>query len=81
MTGRGLRTGEGPARSAGELTDAETAGGGLGASWTQQAELTAADGTGDDSFGISAALSGTTAVLGAYGHGSGAGTAYVFANV
>ena len=33
--------------------------------WTQQAELTAADGAADDCFGASVALSGDTALVGA----------------
>jgi hypothetical protein len=36
--------------------------------WTQQAELTASDGVGGDDFGNSAAVSGSTAVVGAYCH-------------
>jgi FG-GAP repeat len=53
-----------------------------GTSWSQQAKLTAADGASTDFFGISVALSGTTAVVGAIGvdeRGSSAGAAYVFA--
>jgi hypothetical protein len=52
--------------------------------WTQQQELTAADGATDDEFGHSVAVSGDTktAVIGAYDHyvGSNAnqGAAYVF---
>jgi hypothetical protein len=41
-------------------------------------ELTAPDGAGGDDFGWAAAVSGTTAILGAYGHDAGAGAAYVF---
>ena len=36
-----------------------------GATWTQQQRLTAADGTASDYFGISVAISGDTAVVGA----------------
>ncbi len=51
-----------------------------GATWTQQAKLTAGDGGGGDQFGTSVAISGDTAVVGAPGHGGGAssGAAYVF---
>jgi hypothetical protein len=53
-----------------------------GTNWTQQAQLTAADGAVDDLFGISVALSGDTAVVGAYADTVGAninqGSAYVF---
>ncbi|MEO7730647.1 MAG: FG-GAP repeat protein, partial [Kofleriaceae bacterium] len=53
-----------------------------GTSWSQQAKLTASDGASVDLFGVSVALSGTTAVVGALGNdqrGSSAGAAYVFA--
>jgi hypothetical protein len=49
-----------------------------GTTWSQQAELTASDGAAGDDFGWSAALSGTTAVVGAYGKNSFTGAAYVF---
>ncbi|MBS1796079.1 MAG: FG-GAP repeat protein, partial [Acidobacteria bacterium] len=53
-----------------------------GAAWTQQAQLTAADGAGNDQFGWSVAISGDTAVVGAYVGTVGAnavqGSAYVF---
>jgi hypothetical protein len=45
-----------------------------GATWWQQAELTASDGAANDFFGGSVALSGSTSVVGA----SGKNTAYVF---
>lgn len=52
-----------------------------GAVWSQQAKLTASDGTTTDYFGGSSSISGTTAVIGAYG-GPGvtttAGAAYVY---
>lgn len=54
---------------------------GGGASWTQQRRLTASDGAADDSFGDSVALSGDTAVIGAWGdsdHGLYSGSSYVF---
>ena len=53
-----------------------------GSFWTQSAELTSSDGAADDDFGLSVALSGTTAVVGALGHTasghSGQGEIYVF---
>ncbi len=52
-----------------------------GSSWSQQAELSASDGDYSDCFGISVAVLGDTALVGAYGHGSpaaGAGSAYAF---
>ena len=51
-------------------------------SWTQQAKLIAADGATGDGFGLSVALSGETALIGAPGHAvegkANAGAAYVF---
>jgi nucleoside-specific outer membrane channel protein Tsx len=52
-----------------------TAGG-----WKQVAELKGSDTVGDDGFGISVAISGTTALVGADGHAKEAGRAYVFTN-
>ena len=49
-----------------------------GVAWTQRAELTASDGTINDRFGYSVALSGDTALVGAPGGNSAAGAAYVF---
>jgi hypothetical protein len=53
-----------------------------GASWTQQAELTANDGAQDDFFGGSVSVSGDTVAVGAFGHTVGGnvdeGAAYVF---
>ncbi|WP_095987402.1 DUF7507 domain-containing protein [Cystobacter fuscus] len=53
-----------------------------GTAWSQQAKLTASDAAALDSFGTSVALSGDTAVVGAYGDdtaaGEDAGSAYVF---
>ena len=50
--------------------------------WTQQAKLTASDAVGQEYFGKSVALSGNTALIGAFGDdhagGNGAGSAYVF---
>ncbi len=44
----------------------------------QQAEFTAADSAAGDYFGVSLALSGSTAVVGAYGRNSYTGAVYVF---
>lgn len=44
----------------------------------QQAKLLASDGAAGDEFGISVALSGDTAVVGAYGDDNRTGAAYVF---
>ncbi len=53
-----------------------------GTTWTQQAQLVASDGAANDEFGVSVALSGDTAVVGAHGDDVGAntnqGSAYVF---
>jgi hypothetical protein len=49
-----------------------------GTTWTQQAQLIAVDGAFNDRFGISVALSGNTAIVGAYGDNNGQGSAYVF---
>jgi hypothetical protein len=52
-----------------------------GTSWTQQAKLLADDGASFDTFGYSVAVSGDTAVIGAYGRddlGDRSGAAYVF---
>jgi hypothetical protein len=51
-----------------------------GTSWSQQAKLTASDGASGDSFGYSVAISGSTAVIGAYGHNNATGAGYVFGN-
>jgi hypothetical protein len=52
------------------------------ASWVQQAELTANDGAMNDAFGVSVAISGNTALVGAPGKStgpnSGQGAAYVY---
>jgi hypothetical protein len=52
-----------------------------GASWSQQARLTASDGNSGDGFGLSVALSGDggTALIGAESHNNNTGAAYVFA--
>jgi FG-GAP repeat protein/putative Ig domain-containing protein len=52
-----------------------------GSTWTKQEKLTAADGSAEDKFGMSVALSGDTAVIGAIGddvNGADQGSAYVF---
>ena len=52
-----------------------------GTSWTQQTKLLVGDGAAFDNFGISAALSGDTAIIGAFGdddNGVESGSAYVF---
>jgi hypothetical protein len=49
-----------------------------GETWRQQAELTASDGAAEDLFGYSVAVSGSTAVVGAYRHKLVTGAAYVF---
>jgi hypothetical protein len=53
-----------------------------GTTWTQQTRLNAAGGAGGDFFGFAVALSGDTALVGAYGDDVGAnsnqGSAYVF---
>ncbi len=48
--------------------------------WRQAAELKGSDTVAGDSFGVSAAISGTTVVVGASGHAKSAGRAYVFTN-
>ena len=53
-----------------------------GSDWVEEAKLTASDGAADDYFGISVAVSGDTAVVGAFDferrNGSSSGSAYVF---
>jgi len=52
-----------------------------GTTWTQQAKLLASDGVIGDSFGMSVAVAGDTAFIGAYGdddNGDDSGSAYVF---
>jgi FG-GAP repeat protein len=49
-----------------------------GGNWSQQAELTAADGFADDYFGDKVAISGGLIVAGAPGHHDEQGAAYVF---
>jgi hypothetical protein len=52
-----------------------------GTAWSQHAELTAAGGVTSGFFGDSAAISGSTAVVGTCLHNSASGAAYVFVNV
>jgi len=49
-----------------------------GVAWSQQAKLTASDAATWDEFGYSVAVSGDTAVIGAYDKASAQGAAYVF---
>ena len=52
-----------------------------GSSWTQQAKLTASDAAAGDEFGYSVAISGDTALVGAYRDddaGNSSGSAYIF---
>ena len=49
-----------------------------GSSWTQQAELAPGDTASNGFFGASVSLSGTTALVGAFGKDSFQGAAYVF---
>jgi hypothetical protein len=49
------------------------------AGWKQGAELKGSDTAVDDGFGVSVAISGTTAIVGAPGFAKAAGRAYVFA--
>jgi hypothetical protein len=52
-----------------------------GSTWVQQAKLTASDGAANDWFGVSVAVDGDTAVIGALyddDNGSDSGSAYVF---
>lgn len=51
-----------------------------GGTWSQAQKLTANDGVGRDQFGISVALEGSTALVGAYGVNFYRGAAYVFHN-
>lgn len=46
--------------------------------WVEAAELAAADGASNDLFGYSVAISGSTVLVGALEHDSGAGAVYVF---
>ena len=55
-----------------------------GSTWVQQAKLTAPDGASGDFFGVSVAVDGDTAVIGAHydeDNGPGSGSAYVFSRI
>jgi hypothetical protein len=52
-----------------------------GMAWSRHTELTAAGGATSGFFGDSAAISGSTAVVGTYLHNLAWGAAYVFVNV
>jgi hypothetical protein len=54
---------------------------GSGTTWSQQAEPTASDGASGDEFGYSAAISGSTAAVGAFGNNSDTGAAHVVVDV
>ena len=49
-----------------------------GGAWSQQQELTASDGAGNDRFGASVSIGGDTSVIGAYNKNNAQGAAYVF---
>ena len=49
-----------------------------GATWTQQAKLTASDGVSPDNFGAGVSVSGNMAIVGAYLKNGGIGAAYIF---
>ena len=49
-----------------------------GTTWTQTSVLTASDGATNDYFGNSVSISGTYAIVGAYGKTSNTGAAYIF---
>jgi hypothetical protein len=52
-----------------------------GSSWNEQAKLTASDGAAEDFFGISVAIAGDYAFVGAFGNddnGTDSGSAYIF---
>jgi hypothetical protein len=49
-----------------------------GSTWSQQAKLTASDAAANDRFGVSVAIVGSTAVVGASSKSSSTGAAYLF---
>jgi hypothetical protein len=52
-----------------------------GTAWIEQAKITASDGAADDFFGVSVAISGDYALVGAHGdddNGSCSGSAYIY---
>jgi hypothetical protein len=78
VVGAAARDVEWPSHSGSAYVFVRTAG---GSAWTQQHKLMAADAAANDHFGISVAISGDTAVVGAYQDGdagSNSGSAYVF---
>jgi len=52
----------------------------VASSWKQVAPLLGSDSVANDEFGYSVAISGTTAVVGAWFHAGYTGRAYVFEN-
>jgi hypothetical protein len=76
VPGSGLTLAQAPPRLRAAVR--RTLGTPIAASGVQKAKLTATDGAANDSFGFSVALSGSTAVVGAYGKTSSTGAAYVF---
>ena len=52
----------------------------IGDTWTETQKIVSSDGAGGDAFGISVAIEGTTAIVGAYSKGQFRGAAYVFTN-
>jgi hypothetical protein len=81
---RSLRHGAPAARGSGQVPRGlrtavrKTLGIRAGTAWSQQTELTPSGGVANDNAGYSVAISGSTAVVGAYGRSSAAGAAYVF---
>lgn len=51
---------------------------GSGSSWSERAKLMPTDSSDDDYFGVSVALDGETALIGAYGQDNATGAAYIF---
>ncbi len=49
-----------------------------GTNWSEQAKLTAADGSSGDYFGWSVSISGACAIVGAPGYDNSSGSAYIF---
>ncbi|WED61602.1 FG-GAP repeat protein [Vibrio alginolyticus] len=49
-----------------------------GSEWVEEAKLTVSDGTSNDMFGISVAMSAETAIVGSSGDDSSKGSAYIF---
>jgi hypothetical protein len=49
-----------------------------GTTWEEKAKLTPSDGSGGDYFGYSVSIDGSRVIVGAYGDGSGSGSAYIF---